>query len=418
MTQSVEDFMAMLAQQTAPMQKKDFRPKAKTIEKISLAFNGNWGRYQIFPFNSVVTDFPFVTLMGTREVCVPRKSILEDGTEQISSLWIKLLPNDGYCMKDQSGRRTSSLTAEDERVLNEARQLFDSLWEELDVRNNIDYSRSLIRKRNYTIFHAYCLNKWNFEDSRTPNRQNFPALFVCTAKGFVPAVENSIRETTILNGGDYEWIKDVYTTDMTRRGFMMFSISHQQGQPGFQININHKSGIAPTQINLNEEELEVMKDPVATFLGWQANREEGVAAENRRLFNPTLAKEAANFLAQQLAAVRAAKAAGEDVMEAIQKTTALAAETAPTWGSGNKTNDPILKSEQENNVDVQRIAENNTKPYSTPPAGHFSPISGAPVGNSPQQPTPQQPAPFAPNFGNTGFGGGAQGSNNNGGFPF
>ena len=69
MSNYVEDFMAKLARQTAPMQRKPFSGNKSAIEKISLAFNGNWGRYQVLPINSVLYDYPYVTLFGTREVC-------------------------------------------------------------------------------------------------------------------------------------------------------------------------------------------------------------------------------------------------------------------------------------------------------------------------------------------------------------
>ena len=74
----VEDFMAKLAAQTAPMTKNNNQPKSKSLEKIALNYPGNYGRYQILPVNSVITDYPYVTLFNTREVCIPRKQVAAD----------------------------------------------------------------------------------------------------------------------------------------------------------------------------------------------------------------------------------------------------------------------------------------------------------------------------------------------------
>ena len=71
-----------------------------------------------------------------------------------------------------------------------------------------------------------CLNKWDFEDSRAPKRQNFCGRFVCTAKGFMQAVEDNINERTLMNGGDATWLQGIYNRELTGRdGFVMFSIS-------------------------------------------------------------------------------------------------------------------------------------------------------------------------------------------------
>ena len=58
------------------------------------------GRYQILPFDSVVQDIPFIKLWDTKEVCVPRMGKNADGTPNPYKTWIKLLPVEGYKMKD------------------------------------------------------------------------------------------------------------------------------------------------------------------------------------------------------------------------------------------------------------------------------------------------------------------------------
>lgn len=411
----VEDFMAKLAAQTAPMQKNNQpRTNTKSVEKISLNFPGNFGRYQVLPLDSVVTDYPYVTLFNTREIAIPKKQVGADGTETPYTAWVKLLPKEGYQMKDMTGRVVSSLTAEEEQLLGEAHTLFDQLFTEVDARNNLQMQKDLCRKRNYTLFHAMCLNKWDFEDSRVPKRQNFCGLFVCTAKGFMNAVEDNINEKTLMNGGDASWIQGIYNRELTGRdGFVMFSISKSKTSAGYSVTCSHESGRSQmlSGVTIPAEEAEMMKDPVASFLGWQANREEGVADGQRRLFNTSLIKEAVAFMTSQLAAIRMSKQNGQSIEEAIKATNDLALKNAVAQQP--KTNDPMLQAPQPQapQVNAERVISNNNSPFSTPAAAQIDPITGSPVtpGNTGfGQPQPQQnnapaSAPFtAPSFG--GFG--------------
>ena len=409
----VEDFMAKLAAQTAPMQRNNQpRSNTKSVEKISLNFPGNFGRYQILPLDSVVTDYPYVTLFNTREIAIPKKQVSADGTETPYTAWVKLLPKEGYQMKDMTGRVVSSLTAEEEQLLGEAQTLFDQLFTEVDAKNDLNMQKNLCRKRNYTLFHAYCMNKWDFEESRVPKRQNFSGLFVCTAKGFMNAVEDNINERTLMNGGDGSWIEGVYNREQTGRdGFVMFSISKSKTTAGYSVTCSHESGKSQmlSGITIPSEDIEMMKDPVATFLGWQANREEGVADGQRRLFNTSLIKEAVAFMTSQLAAIRMSKQNGQSIEEAIKATNDLALKNAVAQQP--KTNDPMLQASQPQapQVNAERVISRNDG--TSFPAAQIDPITGAAVtpGNTGfGQPQPQQnnapaSAPFtAPSFG--GFG--------------
>lgn len=417
----VEDFMAKLAAQTAPMVRNNQpRTNTKTVEKISLNFPGNYGRYQVLPLDSVVTDFPYVTLFDTREISIPRKQVAADGTETAYQAWIKLLPKEGYLMKDMSGRVVSSLTADEEQLLGEARELFNQLFNEVDARNNLQMQKDLCRKRNYTIFHAMCLNKWDFEDSRAPKRQNFCGLFVCTAKGFMNAVEDNINERTLMNGGDGSWIDGVYNRKLNGRdGFVMFSISKNKTAAGYTCSVSHESGKSQmlAGVTIPAEEADMMQDPVYNFLGWQANKEEAAQPAQRRLFNANLIKEAIAFMTQHLAAIRMAKQNNQSVEEAIKATNELALKNATV--AKPATNDPMLQAQTagQPQVSAERVINANiaSQAQQTPPAAQLDPISGAFVGgnsgfsgfgNAPQPQQPQQApasAPFtAPSFG--GFG--------------
>lgn len=387
---NVEDFMAKLAAQTAPMQKNENRTKGRVLEKISLNYEGNFGRYQVLPLNDVITDYPFVKLDNTREICIPRKNVAPDGTESVYNAWVKLLPKaEGYRMKDATGRVTSSLTAEEDQLLSEAYMLFDQLYNEIDAKTNINISRDLMRKRNYTIFHAYCCNKWNFDGSREPVRSKFCGLFVSTAKGFTNAVEDDLKGQSIM-GEDISYIQNLYSRQLKDRdGFMMFSISRNKSVGmGYNVSVNHK-GNAKNMLQeyvITEEEADLMKDPIATLLSWQANREDAsVPAEQRRLFNAPLIKEAMAYMTQQLAAVRAAKAAGTSIEAAIKTTNETAFGNTPA-ATAKTTNDPMLQNQQAQQVnDFANAQAKNDAPFQTPPAAHIDPITSAPVNNNPGQ---------------------------------
>ena len=191
MSLNVEYFLQTISgNSNTPMNKNvDFK-KNNGPEKIFLNFPGSFGRYQILPFNSVVQDIPFIKLFDTKEISVPRIGKDANGNPNPYKTWIKLLPIEGYKMKDSTGRVVSSLTAEEEDMLRSARTLFDQLYTELDIRNNLQYTKEIARKRNYTVFHAYCMSKWG-NDLRNPDRTGFCGLFICTAKGFCADAEEN-----------------------------------------------------------------------------------------------------------------------------------------------------------------------------------------------------------------------------------
>lgn len=393
---NVEYFMQKLSEQTAPMNKSnDFKAKGRQLEKISLNYEGNFGMYQILPFDSVVQDIPFITLYDTKEICVPRMGKAADGSPSPYKTWIKLLPIEGYKMKDSTGRVVSSLTAEEEDMLKSARTLFDQLYEELDVKNNLQYTKDIARKRNYTIFHAFCMNRWDASDTlaRSPIRSNFSGLFVCTAKGFSNAVQDNISSKALLTGGDQSFLNKIYNRDLTgRTGFVLFTINKSKTQAGYQVTVQHEFNVnGISSITIPSEDAELMKDPVASFLGWQANKEdENVPDEQRRLFNKIVIGDAINYMTKQLAAIRTAKQTNSDVNKAMMDTNDLVLKEQKQ----QTTNDPMLQAqEQQGAPNPDFIKQQNTQPFQTPPASKMSPITGEP------ESTPQ-----------TGFGG------NSGGF--
>lgn len=379
---NIDGFLNSL-EQNQPRQ-KDMSPKQRSLEKLYLSFTGNYGKYQIFPLNSTVTGFPYVYLNGTREIKIVRKNVLPDGTENSFDAWIKLLPSEGYKMIDASGRIVSSLTTEDENLLSQATSTFDALYDALGGNQKEDLSlnktQGFLRKRNYTIWHGKCLNKWGLSDPRNAERQNFAALFVCTARGFSDVINASVADASVIRGGDNLWLEQVYNRNLNNRtGFLLFSISMGSGgKVGYNITATHETDRGQTLLpySITPEEEELMRDPVETFLGWQAGKQ-----EPGRLFNKGLIQEAIAHMSQQLQAVRMAQSTGSDLVEAMNNTLLQALETGVNYTA--TSNDPILGG----NKPVQSFSgmsnpgsvfNSNTSPFQTPPAAHVDPVSVTP----------------------------------------
>ena len=413
----VSGFMQMLETNKAmPRSNGDY----KSLEKIYLSYARNYGKYQISPMNSVVTGYPFVPLTKTRQIHMPRHNVLNDGTIKDQEPWMHILPKEAYVMRD-GGRLVSSLTAEDEKILNEATTLFDKLYDELGG-NEKDKDKNktinFMRRRNYTIWMGYCLNKWSIKNTREPEKKDFSGLFVCTAKDFLTEIDNNISNLRITHGSD-DWTREVYNRDLTgRTGCLIFSISLNEGgsKIGYNISIQHVDGVQNlSSYVIPEDEARLMSDPVEAFLGWQADKK-----IPGRLFNATLMKELIEYMSAQLRAVQLAKQNGTDLAAAIQKTSETALQSQ---AAAKATVDPVLKQQQPaQGPTPEEIYSKNTNPYVNPPAAQIDPISQTPVNpqqygsGQPQQANPGQfggaPNPnFAPP---TGWG---VAGNNNTGWP-
>ena len=262
-----------------------------------------------------------------------------------------------------------------------------------------------LRRRDYTIFHAHCMNKWNLNDMRQAEKQNFSALFVCSAKGFLQAVSDNVADTTLTNGNNPDWMNQVYNRLLSgRSGYVLFSIAlNVGGKVGYSITVNHAINNAAfmEQYQISQEDAEMMQDPVESFLGWQANKE-----QPGKLFNAKLIQEITAEMAAELAAVRAAKSTGGDVFAAMKATSEMAAKSAVA--SAPMTNDPMLQQAQSMGQPMTNpgaVFGANNAPFQTPPASHVDPVSpqaGAQPMGQPQGAPYQQPG-FA-QFGQAGYG--------------
>jgi hypothetical protein len=243
------------------------------------------------------------------------------------------------------------------------------------------------------------MNKWNLNDMRQAEKTNFSALFVCSAKGFLQAVSDNVADTTLTSGNNPDWMNQVYNRQLSgRSGYVLFSIAlNVGGKVGYSITVNHAINNAAfmEQYQISPEDAEMMQDPVETFLGWQARKE-----QPGKLFNAKLIQEVTAEMAAELAAVRAAKSTGGDVFAAMKATSEMAAQGAVS--SAPMTNDPMLQQQAMNQAQPMSnpgaVFGANNAPFQTPPASHVDPVNPQP------QAAPYQQPGFATQFGQQGYG--------------
>lgn len=376
---NITNFLKNLEQNQPKSNRFRIKQESK-IEKIYLSHPDWYGKYQIFPMISTSTGQPFTFMKKTREIKLSRKIVTQAGEEKEFESWIKILPAEAYTMPSPDGQIVSSLTAGDEELLSNVQASFDNLYEELggtSKERNPELNKTIgyMRRRNYTMFYARCLNHWLENNQRSPKHTNFSALFICSAKGFPEVIQNNINDTVIQYGDPSTWIDKIYNRNLSNReGFLLFSISLGFGSNvGYTLSAQH---IINPQLVGNEiipsDEAELMTDPVEGFLGWQASRK-----EPGRLFNKELMEETLNTINKQLAAVRATKGVNMDAAANATTETAMASQPQQVPGSI----DPMLRSQYEahNFSNPQAVVDGNTDPYKNPPAAQIDPISQQPI---------------------------------------
>lgn len=374
---NISSFLSNL-EQNQPKSTGFAKSEAK-VEKIYLSHPDWQGKYQILPVISAESGQPFVFLQKVREIKLNRKIKTQSGEEKDVQVWMKILPADAYKMLSPDGQIVSSLTASDDDLLRKVQSAFDILYEELggnsrERNENVNKTTGYMRRRNYSLFYGRCINHWAASDPRNPKHQNFSALFICSAKGFSETIKSNINDAIIQYGDPSVWMEQVYSRESTgRTGFLLFSVNlGVGGQIGYTLTVQHVIG--NNQVSsyvIPEEELEIMKDPVEGFLGWQAdNREPG------RLFNNKLMEEVLATINSQIAAVRASKGINNDMAAQVTSGVAMSSQGGNIPGSI----DPMLNNGgQSVMTNPGAVIGGNTNPYQTPPAAQIDPISQQPV---------------------------------------
>lgn len=377
---NVQNFLDQL--KSAQPQPRTNEPKLPSLERTYLAIPENLGRYQIFPMISTVTGMPFEYLYKTREINIVTGTN-QDGTKR--STWYKLLPLNAYNFIDNTGRLVSSLTQAEHDLLESAYGVFDRMWEVVPEGLRKDF----IRIKNYTIGNAYVINKYGLKDTTKPIKSNFSTLLVCTSKDFANAINKDIEMQMINHGNDPTWLGEIYNRNLEgRTGWLIFNITPASNGIGFSVSASHTSGLPPTAtdgLKITEQDEELMRDPIRTFLGRQAGTD--------KLFNETVITSIIEEM-NKVISKYSNSAAYANVAQAAQATQSTA--QSPT-SRPMPTNDPMMSAinapQQGMAQTPEQMAQNNNNPFVTPPASQFDPMAGLPhnYGNPQGQPTYQQP---------------------------
>lgn len=388
---NVQNFLNQL--KSAQPQPRTNEPKGPVLEKTYLNFADNLGRYQIFPVISTVTGMPFEYLYRTKEVKIISDQKNQDGSERSS--WHKLLPLTAYNFIDSTGRLVSSLTQAEADLLQSAYGVFDRMWEVIPEAQRKD----MCRVKNYTVGNAYVINKYGLKDNNKPARSGFSTLLVCTSKDFANAINKDIEMQMINHGNDASWLGEIYNRQTEgRTGWLIFSISVAPNGIGFSVNASHTSSLSPAAVDglrISPEDMELMKDPIRTFLGWQAGPE-------GKLFNEPLITSTIEEM-NKIIAKYSNSAVYANPMQATMATQSVAQAAVPQQAP---TMDPMMAAMANQNVAPQQtmtqtpeqMVRNNDNPFVTPPAAQFDPMAGVPnnytqfQGQGQPQPAVAQPA--------------------------
>jgi hypothetical protein len=381
---NVQGFLEQLTKAQNSSTVKNEQPK---LSRTYLSINENLGKYQIFPMTSTVTGMPFEYLYRTKEVNMPTGSTDPNGKARTA--WYKLLPLCAYDFVDSTGRRVSSLTQSERELLESAYGVFDRMWAVIPEEQRKD----ICRVKNYTIGNAYVINKYKLDN--TVDKSGYCTLLICTSKDFASAIKKDIEMQMITFGSDPSWLGQIYNRQLENRtGWLIFSITvNQTTRIGFSVSANHTCNIPTSMtagLKISAEDAELMKDPIRTFLGWQAGEtklfNEQVITSIIEEMNRTIAKYSNSAVyANPAAAVQATVATAQSV------------QAAPT-------NDPMLagmNAPQQNVVmNAAQMGQVNNDPFVTPPAAQVDPITGMPANYAGFQAQPQvAPQQVAANLG-------------------
>lgn len=375
---NVQNFLASL--KSAQPQPRSNEPQTPQLRKTYLNVPDNLGRYQILPMISTVTGMPFEYLYRTREVNIVTGTN-QDGTQR--SAWHKLLPVSAYNFIDSTGRLVSSLTQAEHDLLESAYGVFDRMFELVPESQRKD----ICRIKNYTIGNAYVINKFGLKDQTKAIDGNFSTLFVCTSKDFANAIGKDIDMQAINHGGDDSWLGEIYNRQLEgRTGWLIFTITRAANGVGFSVSASHTSNLPHTAtdgIKISQEDADLMKDPIRTFLGRQAGPEGKLF--NEQLIQSTI--EEMNRIISKYSNSAVYSNPQAAAQATVQTAQAVQAQPAPTM-------DPMVAAamNQGNPQQVQtaaQMAQNNTEPFVNPPAAQFDPMAGVP--NNYQQAQYQQP---------------------------
>jgi hypothetical protein len=263
---NVQSFLEQL--QNATPQPRSNEPRTNVLNYIHLSVPENFGKYQVFPMISEITGNPFTYLYKTREV-----NLLRKGTQD-KMAWHKILPLGAYQFVDSTGRLVSSLTQAESDLLVKAQGIYDTLDGVMPDSMGDKKKKDILRSKDYTVFNAYVINKYNEADMARPERSKFAALFVCTSKKFAGEITKDIQLQSTNYGGT-EFVTSIYNRELANRtGWLIFTIGKETQGFGYRIGVSHAANLPANVVggfSISNEEAAAMSDPVKNFLGWQAS---------------------------------------------------------------------------------------------------------------------------------------------------
>lgn len=367
---NLESFLNNLQEVSAKQKSHQDFDHTKSLTYVNLSYPDNYGKYQILPMLSTSTWTPYVYLFGTREVKLPNPK-RDDG----SYSWYKILPDQAYDYMDESGTIVSGLSDSEKSLLAELRGLFDQLAA-------IPQAKDITRTKNYTLFQGKCMNQ--FDGKNQVKRSNFNALFICTSKAIVAAVNEDIKNQSINYGGT-AFLNQIYTRQQNgRTGWLIFSIGRDPNTIGFNVSVSHSPNMDPSfvsQFDFTDEDMELFKDPVRSFLAWQAGTD--------RTFNVEVLND---LKFKMIDLINKFSGAGANIpVSVVQGVTMESANNAvatpnqtpvsadPMIARMQQAAAPQVPPQQTIATSPEFMNSQNTAPFQTPPAATIDPMTGVPV---------------------------------------
>jgi hypothetical protein len=374
MADSIMDVMSRLGQLEAQAQQKKAYSNVskKKVETVHFGDSNQHGSYQLIPLpNPVYGPTPYVLLNGVKQFKVKKQ--FGDKSYDYTR---KILPLAAYdIIEAGSGRIVSSLTGEDIALHKEAEKLWNDLYRKMggykkqDERSKEETAMLLDSKRgvstkNYTIFNAWVVNRYDGSNLRKVIKSNYGALIVVPSAAMIQSIkENIIQISQLQYGGGSDWLNNIYSTDTkSRMGSIMLNVTRQLG---YKITVQHSVSNVPIDINLSEEENTVMSNnPVENFIGF-SNIPEGESEKDpgqRKLFS----KEYYQTMIDELKSLNAAFDSGyQNIPQAPAE---------PYRGPVQGSADPFLNPTQ---APQQVVAQPNViTAQPQPQVAHVDPVSG------------------------------------------
>lgn len=381
MADKIFDVMSRLGQLDVQSQQKGNNVASrKKVEMVHFADPNQHGSYLLIPLpNPIYGALPYVLLNGVKQYKVSKKY-----GENSYLVTKKILPTYAYDIFDpQTQRVISPLTNDDLALHKEVSKEWDDLYRKMGgykkAAERTPEEQKMLRdkdkgvgSKNYTIFNGFVISRYD-ASMRNVIKSNYPALIVIPSAAMVQSVQNNILQISATNGGNQDWVNNIYNFDPnSRMGSIMLNVTRTTG---YQITVTHNIAQQPIEIKMSEEDRALMENnPVENFIGSQYIRPEELtkAPGQRNLFN----KEYYAEMLDELKRLNAAFDAGQGYAADYSAIAALKRD--PVQGSADpfvnpakvQPNVPVGNANQFTQAQPQQFAQPQSQ------AAHVDPILG------------------------------------------